>query len=86
MEAALDEHSLLDDSGRPVVVSVSGGLDSVALLHCLWHVADSRRLQLHVLHFNHRLRPEAEHEEALGTAPPHCPNRLCVPAWEANEA
>jgi len=84
MEAALDDHSLLDDSGRPVVVAVSGGVDSVALLHCLWHVAESRRLQLHVLHFNHRLRPEAEHEEALGKAPtasPFLPEMRTSTAW-----
>lgn len=83
MELALDTHALLDRSERAVVVSVSGGVDSVALLHCLWHVRTTRNLQLHVLHFNHRLRPEADDEEALGK-PPSLVTPPPSPSWHPN--
>ena len=52
-----------------VLVSVSGGGDSVALLHCLAALRVEWGLSLHVLHFNHQLRPEAVHEEAFGASP-----------------
>ena len=49
------EHKLLKDQDR-VVVSVSGGPDSVALLHlfCAWRAR--LQLDLLVVHFNHELR------------------------------
>ena len=42
--------------GSKLVVGVSGGLDSVALLHLLLRVRASLRLEVSVAHFNHRLR------------------------------
>lgn len=44
--------------GMRVVVGVSGGVDSVALLHVLKELAPLS-LTLHVAHLNHLLRPEA---------------------------
>jgi len=46
-------------TGEPVVVAVSGGPDSVALLHVLARYAPERRLRLHVAHLDHQLRPTA---------------------------
>ena len=46
-----------------LVVCVSGGSDSVALLHLFRQLSGLLRLQLHILHFNHRLRPEAAEEQ-----------------------
>jgi tRNA(Ile)-lysidine synthase len=43
----------------PVVVAVSGGADSVCLLHVLWQLAGPWDLALHVAHVNHGLRPAA---------------------------
>ena len=42
--------------GETVVVAVSGGPDSLALLHCLARLAPGLALNLHVAHFDHRLR------------------------------
>lgn len=44
--------------GRRVGVAVSGGADSVCLLHVLMELASRYDLRLAVLHFNHKLRGE----------------------------
>lgn len=48
---------LLPD-GAAVVVALSGGLDSVVLLHLLRFV-EPGRLRLHAAHFDHRMRPDS---------------------------
>ncbi len=50
--------------GERVGVAVSGGADSVALLHILHILAPRWNLHLAVLHFNHRLRGRASEEDA----------------------
>ena len=52
---------------KPVtlLLCVSGGCDSVSLLHLLQRLSSLLFLKLHVLHFNHQLRPEAGHEQAF---------------------
>ncbi len=51
--------------GDKVVVGVSGGPDSVALLHVLHVLRDELGVSLHVAHLNHMLRGgEAADEEA----------------------
>ena len=45
--------------GERVVVAVSGGLDSMVLLHLLHRLARATRWQLVVAHFNHQLRGRA---------------------------
>jgi tRNA(Ile)-lysidine synthase len=42
--------------GDIVLVSVSGGPDSVCLLYSLWYLRRLFRIRLDVLHFDHRLR------------------------------
>ncbi|MBF0489898.1 MAG: tRNA lysidine(34) synthetase TilS [Candidatus Omnitrophica bacterium] len=48
-----------------VVVGVSGGADSVALLDILCQLRHSLGIQLHIAHFNHRLRAGADRDEAF---------------------
>lgn len=48
-----------------VIVAVSGGPDSVCLLHALHQVAPAWRLALHVAHLDHALRPESAEEAAF---------------------
>ena len=48
----------------PVVVAVSGGADSTALLLLLAELADELGLVLHVAHFDHRTRPKESAQDA----------------------
>jgi tRNA(Ile)-lysidine synthase len=48
----------------PVVVAVSGGADSTALLLILAELADELGLVLHIAHFDHRTRPKQSAEDA----------------------
>ncbi|PYN28070.1 MAG: tRNA lysidine(34) synthetase TilS [Candidatus Rokuibacteriota bacterium] len=58
MERTIRRHAMLA-GGETVLVAVSGGVDSVALLHLLLELAPEWRLRLHVLHVDHQLRPES---------------------------
>ncbi|HAA89867.1 MAG TPA: tRNA lysidine(34) synthetase TilS [Peptococcaceae bacterium] len=60
----IDRHQLLEP-GMKVVVAVSGGSDSLALLHVLKELRDSYQWELHVAHLNHLLRPAAGEEAAF---------------------
>jgi tRNA(Ile)-lysidine synthase len=57
VRAFVRAHDLLPPG--PVVVAVSGGADSTALLILLSELAPTLGLDLHVAHFDHRLRPRA---------------------------
>ena len=48
-----------------VVLAVSGGLDSIVLLHALARLAPAWQLDLHVAHVDHALRPESSADAAL---------------------
>ena len=51
--------------GATVLALVSGGRDSVALLHLLARAQPALGFALHVLHFNHQTRAECDSEEAF---------------------
>ena len=51
-------------AGQKVGVAVSGGADSVCLLHVLLELAPERCLRLAVLHLNHRLRGGESDQDA----------------------
>lgn len=55
----------IPEAARRVAVAVSGGSDSVALLHLLARIAPDRGLDLQAVTVDHRLRPEAAAEAAL---------------------
>ena len=51
--------------GATVIVGVSGGADSVALLDALIHLAEPLRLAVHAAHLDHRLRPDSGEDAAF---------------------
>lgn len=52
-------------AGDKIVVSLSGGIDSMALSCLLLDFQEKINLESHWVHFNHGLRPESEEEEAF---------------------
>jgi tRNA(Ile)-lysidine synthase len=58
VDVALRRHAMLA-VGETLVVGVSGGADSVALLAALLAIAPAWRLTLHVVHVDHGLRPDS---------------------------
>ena len=57
-------HQLIQPRTR-IVVAVSGGADSVALLHLLVHVRQEWDVTLHVAHLNHGLRAASAEDAAF---------------------
>jgi len=72
------EHHLLDP-GQHVLVAVSGGPDSMALLSLLTSLAPSWRLKLTAIHFNYGLRgSESDDDEAFVASFCQARNIPCV--------
>jgi len=63
VRATIERHDLIS-SGEGVVAAVSGGPDSVALLHVLHELSGELKIWLHVAHLNHGLRGEEAGEDA----------------------
>ena len=58
----------LSGNGAILVVGVSGGPDSSALLHCLSRLSERHCLRLHAAHLNHDFRGEEAEEDARAAA------------------
>ena len=85
----IDQHRLLSPGDR-LVVGVSGGPDSLCLLHLLCRLRDDYHLALHVAHLHHGLRgPDADADArfvadlAAGWDLPCTVERADVPALAA---
>ena len=70
---ALVAGSGLFSPGDRIAVAVSGGSDSMCLLHLLGSLRERLGISLAALHINHNLRPEADREEAFVRA--YCDER-----------
>jgi tRNA(Ile)-lysidine synthase len=57
------EHEMFE-AGDLVLVSCSGGPDSVCLLYSLWHLRRLFKIRLAVFHFDHKLRPDSAKDAA----------------------
>ena len=57
----IQKYDMLQPGDR-VVVGVSGGADSAALLHALWELRGDFHLSLMAAHLDHGLRPEGGKE------------------------
>ena len=58
------KHRMIEEKEK-ILAAVSGGPDSVALLHILWTLRDEWKICLHVVHVNHLLRGEEARADAL---------------------
>ena len=50
------QENRLIETNEPLLVAVSGGPDSVCLLHILIKLKDRLSIRLHLAHLNHQLR------------------------------
>lgn len=57
-------HYQMIDAGDLILVGVSGGIDSVVLLHVFVHLRERLKIQLHVAHLNHQFRGEEAARDA----------------------
>ncbi|MEA1960114.1 MAG: tRNA lysidine(34) synthetase TilS [Bacillota bacterium] len=73
VRAFIQKHALIA-SGDTVIVAVSGGPDSIALLHVLTILAPELQCDLAVAHVNHLLRENANEDERFV--------RDCCEKWE----
>lgn len=64
IKTSIVEYNMLQQ-GNKIVVGVSGGPDSVALLHILQNLSKEYNLTLWVAHLNHLLRQDEADEDAL---------------------
>ena len=60
-QATIERESLLPSRSN-LILCVSGGSDSIALLHLCHQLSRLFRWQLHILHFHHGLREESDEE------------------------
>src|SRR5690625_7144896 len=60
----LQKNNLLN-ADKHVLLAVSGGVDSIVLLHMMHSITKEIRPKLSVAHINHQLRPEADNEEVF---------------------
>lgn len=60
----IDRHNLIPDKAR-LLVGVSGGPDSLALLHFLGNIQKERELFIVVAHFDHMFRGQQSYEDLL---------------------
>jgi len=63
IRAAIRRHRLIERGDR-LLVAVSGGADSVALLHLLYELREEFQLHLEVAHLQHGIRGEEAKEDA----------------------
>jgi tRNA(Ile)-lysidine synthase len=59
----ISEHNLIEDGDR-IVIGVSGGPDSICLLHLLWSIKERYNLELFVVHLNHQFRGHEADKDA----------------------
>lgn len=63
VKTTIQRHHMFED-GETVVVAVSGGPDSMALLHVLWRLKGELNLHLHMAHLNHSIRKEESDKDS----------------------
>lgn len=83
IQRTIDEHHLLKKQSA-VLVGISGGADSLALLHVLNELKNQYAIRLHALHVNYGLRGKESDEDEIHAAE-WC-KRLGVPFYSTRES
>ncbi|TCO71354.1 tRNA lysidine(34) synthetase TilS [Marinisporobacter balticus] len=58
------EKNRMIEKGEGIVIGVSGGPDSISLLHLLWRIKETYRVNLYVVHLNHQFRGKEADSDA----------------------
>ncbi|MGY3704549.1 tRNA lysidine(34) synthetase TilS [Vagococcus martis] len=67
-----------------IVVGVSGGVDSMVLLHLLCQLPENMRPTIHVAHINHQLRKESlEEQEFVAQYAKECGLPIYIGVWDS---
>ena len=69
-------------TGEKILVAVSGGPDSVSLLHILYRLQSELNISLHIAHLNHQLRGQEAESDARYVA--DLGRKLKIPATIEN--
>jgi len=64
IQKTIEKHNLIKN-GDKIILAVSGGPDSVILVNFFAKIKDKYRLNLHLLHINHKIRKDKVKEEAV---------------------
>jgi tRNA(Ile)-lysidine synthase len=64
--------------GHTLLIAVSGGPDSMVLLHTLWHLREPLALKLCVAHLNHQMRPSAAEDAQFVETTAHHLGIQCI--------
>ncbi|SHI96087.1 tRNA(Ile)-lysidine synthase [Geosporobacter subterraneus DSM 17957] len=59
------EKNQLVEKKQGVVLGISGGPDSVTMLHLFWRIREDYQLRLYAVHLNHQFRGEAADQDAV---------------------
>ena len=63
LTAWMEQWHMLPEQGGLVLCAVSGGRDSVCLLHYLWSISERCGFSVAAAHYNHHMRPTAQRDE-----------------------
>jgi tRNA(Ile)-lysidine synthase len=77
VQQTIQDYQMLE-RGHTVLVAVSGGVDSMVLLHMLWQLRELLDLQLCVAHLNHQMRPNAAEDARFVEATAHRLSIRCI--------
>jgi tRNA(Ile)-lysidine synthase len=77
VQQTIQNYQMLE-RGHTLLIAVSGGPDSMVLLHTLWHLREPFALKLFVAHLNHQMRPSAAEDALFVETTAHDLGLLCI--------
>jgi tRNA(Ile)-lysidine synthase len=77
VQLTIRDHRMLE-RGHTLLIAVSGGADSMVLLHTLWHLREPLAIELVVAHLNHQMRASAAADARFVEATARDLGLLCI--------